>query len=278
MASIDKTYVSKEEYIQARQFWIDTYDKQIKELGGTQYLYSFGNNTYPDSPTPEFLKENTKDIDTFVDDSVLWNTGSVFDMWLAKNCNLDFIQSTLKYQYGEDWIGFKFKEQLDFTDKPILVSIHSKNNDISLDFFRTKGDDLKENEVYFHDKIIFYGSTFILEVIHNAFRTLSGYVKELEVVFDYYGVEIVCKDGKFYHYKDDNVEINLGYIRKEEFILPEIKHSYSLEEAKNYKDDEIFISRHNQAYNIDMYKDFSRDKIKRYLRDLPEYIYEIITE
>jgi hypothetical protein len=87
MAGIDKTYVNREQYIEARKFWCKTYKKQIKELGEPFYLYPFSAIQYgawddelKDCPTlyeditPEVLRVNTKDIDDIGEESPLWNS------------------------------------------------------------------------------------------------------------------------------------------------------------------------------------------------------------
>ncbi len=40
---------------------------------------------------------------------VLWNTPTYFDIWLIRNCPIDFIQDRLRQQYGESYIEIKEK-------------------------------------------------------------------------------------------------------------------------------------------------------------------------
>src|SRR5574343_1225158 len=159
MASIDKTYVTKDEYVLARQFWLDTYEQQVRELGFAQWLYPF--SVYGDTEcTRDFIANNTLDVEEFLDEGVLWNTGSTFDLWLAKNCNLDFIKDRLSVQYGQDWFGFKHAAELDFSEKPCIISIEYSGNmaESMVYLFRDKGEDLSDKEVFIHDDIIVYGT------------------------------------------------------------------------------------------------------------------------
>ena len=105
MAGIDKTFVTKKEYTEVRSFWIKTYKQQKKELGCPIGLYPFCMFTPIKfhKITPKFLLKNDNDLRDFDDDStalVLWNTNVRQDQWLAKNCQLPFIQTRLVEQYG----------------------------------------------------------------------------------------------------------------------------------------------------------------------------------
>ncbi len=108
MASIDKTYIDGKEYKYYRQWWIDNYDKMNKELGYAIYFYTFGifdeNNI-----TPEFLKENTADLDYWSKcyDFAILNTRESEDKWLVKNCNIQSYRNRMLSVYNINWKGFK---------------------------------------------------------------------------------------------------------------------------------------------------------------------------
>jgi hypothetical protein len=243
MSYADKTYVNKEQYIQAREFWIQTRKQQKKELGYEQWLYpfqSFEDIHDTDDITDELLATNI-DIDEFGDvEYTLWNTGTLFDMWLMKNCPLDFIQERLKEQYQENFIGWKFKDQIDFTKKSYLAIISNDKEDFKLYFFRTEGDDLEDGEINFHDKIIFYGTTFLLKVIDDAFKCIKGINRhdtmELVVEFLYYGIKLKYENNEITEVETGE-KVTLGYIINEDevFFKPKFKHSYNSKDIKKIR-------------------------------------------
>lgn len=88
MAAIDKTYVNKEELLEAIE-WAKGIGKVTLENG-----YKF-------SPL-DWIKDyndinNIKDKDEYV----LWNTSIWFDRWLWCNCPLSFVRERLQEQYRE---------------------------------------------------------------------------------------------------------------------------------------------------------------------------------
>jgi hypothetical protein len=118
MASIDKTYIDGKEYPIYRQWWIDNYDKMVKELGEAIWLYTFSifefdyKGRYVEEEvvvTPEFLKNNTKDIDHYVKfyDFAIWNTSEKEDRWLVKNCPIESFRIKMIEVYPRGWSGFK---------------------------------------------------------------------------------------------------------------------------------------------------------------------------
>jgi len=278
MSSIDKTYVNKTEYIQARNFWLETKEQQIKELGFCQWLYTFDVfkvKNAKDVTIDHFQSE--KDIITyFLDDNTeypLWNTSCIFDMWLAKNCKLSFIQNRLKEQYGEDWFVFKYKDEIMFEEKPWIISIE---NSKSLVYFFRKIDD---NIVETIDKVIVYGTTYFIKIFNEAIESLEQIIKnnDLIVTFEFYGLHLKKEKDKFYIISN-NEEIKFPYIYnlRSYFDLPTIKHSYKLSDSKKYKDDEIFLSYDKECCDITQYKNFDRKYLRRYVHFLPEYIREYI--
>lgn len=115
MASIDKTYIDGEDYLNYRNWYIENYDKMVKELGEPIWFYTFSifapKNWEEDYPeiTPEFLKENTQDIKYWKNryDFAIWNTSETKDKWLIKNCEIASFRETMLNTYSYKWKGFK---------------------------------------------------------------------------------------------------------------------------------------------------------------------------
>jgi len=108
MAGIDKTYIDGKEYPIYRQWWIDNYDKMIKELNDYIWLYPFSIFNV-DNITPEYLKKHTEDIDKFRNsyNFPLWNTSETQDIWLIKNCPIQSFRDRMLDVYPPKWKGFK---------------------------------------------------------------------------------------------------------------------------------------------------------------------------
>lgn len=112
MASIDKLYIDGKEYSLYRQWWIDHYELMKKELGMPIWLYTFS-IFWPDAGiidvTPEFLENNTKDIEYYKNayDFPIWNTSERVDMWLIKNCSFISFRERMLDVYPSNWKGFK---------------------------------------------------------------------------------------------------------------------------------------------------------------------------
>ena len=111
MAGIDKTYIDGKEYPLYRQWWIDNYDKMIKELGEAIWLYPFSmfKVEWDFDFTPEFLLSHTDDIEYFKNryDFPIWNTSEATDMWLIKNCSFESFRNRMLSVYPSNWKGFK---------------------------------------------------------------------------------------------------------------------------------------------------------------------------
>ncbi len=114
MAAIDKTYVNKEEFLEAvkwaKEIGTVTLENghRFRPLG---FIRAYNNDL--DNPELNYVEGTTE--------FVLWNTPMWFDRWLWLNCPLDFVKSTLKWQYSEDdlkkfenWTYHNPKDNLDF--------------------------------------------------------------------------------------------------------------------------------------------------------------------
>ncbi|MFA5300182.1 MAG: hypothetical protein WC389_18500 [Lutibacter sp.] len=122
MAGIDKTYIDGKEYPLYRQWWIDNYDKMIKEFGDYIWLYTFTFfDVWPEEVTPEFLKENTGDIEYFKNkyDFPIWNTSEKKDKWLVKNCDIQSFRERMLEVYPYNWKGFKGQKWIPKPNKKV---------------------------------------------------------------------------------------------------------------------------------------------------------------
>ena len=110
MAGIDKTYIDGKDYQLYRQWWIDNYDKMIKELGEAIWLYTFSIfDEWDIDITPEYLENNTKDLIELKNayDIPIWNTTEKVDKWLIKNCDIVSFRERMIDVYDHKWNGFK---------------------------------------------------------------------------------------------------------------------------------------------------------------------------
>ena len=276
MASIDKIYCHKIDYLEFCKFWMNTKEQQLMEMGELLGLHPF----YTEKDFTQFDFKKLKELGNsyFPDDFTnmpLMNNSVIWDLWLKKNCDIDFITQRIDQQYEGSYMIQNAKD-FDFTEYPSVISIQSTNpdKDLLLYFFRTRGDDLKEGEIYSHEKIIFYGTTYLLKIIDNAIKAFNGEMKgsRLTVIVQFYGMIIKFEHGKYYRLIDeDEIEIdNLFDLSLSHF--PEIKHSYSMKESEDYEPEEIFISDEIEAFDITQYKDFNILQFPRYIKLLPDYI------
>lgn len=90
MAALDKTYVNKEQLLEAIE-WAKKVDKATLEDGSTFYPINFICG-YNDIDDPAFWEEERKEY-------ILWNTPIWYDRWLWLNCPLSFVQERLQVQY-----------------------------------------------------------------------------------------------------------------------------------------------------------------------------------
>ena len=93
MAAIDKTYVTKQELLEAID-WAKKVGQVEMENG---YIFRPLNFIYAhnDLDDPHYFDEE-------YDEYVLWNTPIWFDRWLWNNCPLEFVKERLMYQYSEE--------------------------------------------------------------------------------------------------------------------------------------------------------------------------------
>ena len=264
MAIIDKTYVNKTQYLKARQFWLDTYDEQKKIFGSAVWLYNF--SVYDARITKELIENNTKDISEF-HTNVLWNTSTVFDMWLAHNCDLPFIRQRLKEQYGAYW--WVLNKPLDFSQKCWLISFKKGESD----YYGFYGIDKHTIEIA--EKLIVYGSTEFLKIFnHVMYYILWGIGKPRfdTATFELFGNTVDVKDGEFI-WREDGTKTPVNFVGETNcWHIPEIKHSWNLEDASEYNPHFTILCEDEETfYDI---KQFKNDPTLKQLVfvQLPEYL------
>jgi len=278
MAGIDKTYVNKEQYIQAREFWIKTYKKQIRDLGDSLWLYPFTTIKYGDwdeelkdcptlyeEITPEVLKENTKDINDIGNDSPLWNTSTLQDIWLYQNCKLDFVQERLKVQYSDNYFD-KFKD-INYKHKPQLLALKLKGKKLTY-FYKS----LDKENVLSIDSILVYGTTLIFKALDEVQRLITNRYDKPEIideiVIDWYGLTLKFKKDKWFHKKE---EFYIPHMNQEDFKLPKVKYSWKFKDTEKYDLEQIFISTETEIYDLSIFKGVTKENIgnlgKYYLPD-----------
>lgn len=268
MAAIDRTYVTWEEYREITKFFTKKLlKKQKKEIGF---------NTHFNKWTKE----------SFVENEVLaiWNTTTLEDIWIAQNCNLECVHDKLKEQYSENWIGFI--PDLDFNSKGYIFDITSNESFIS------PVKELKRNKLKTYSKLLVCGTTFAHKFLHKAENIIRGesYAyntdEDFNIRFELFGIEFTYNFDKktnkeIYYIPEIENEIDWGYFpnyywQKDPFYKIfteyEIKHTYKLSDIKKYDPEQIIMSHDKDCITLDMYKDFNRSKLKRYISLLPEYI------
>lgn len=99
MAAIDKTYTKSWEEYQSLVAWCK----------GKSFTLNNGDVIRPSKYIYEWSKE---DFDG-KKELPIWNTPTYLDIWLIRNCPLEFIQESLKEQYGGGWSKEAFTEHND---------------------------------------------------------------------------------------------------------------------------------------------------------------------
>lgn len=259
--AVDKFYVNYNEYLKVKKYFTKKVFKQMKsDLG---YVL----------PIPEYNLCDFKNGDL-----TLWSTPIIFDMWLHKNCSLDFIQDQLKEKYDTDWFGFMCKDLIDFKEKGFLISI--KQNDSYIAPFKNV-----ENGIDVYTDLLVYGTTYAFKLLNNVFSLIKQQYVDLEeckgltIEFELFSIHCVCEVSdtvKYYVIKNDiKMEIVFGYLSNEldrHFYQYKIKHSYDKKAYLKYQPEQIIMSHENSAFNVDMYKEFDINSMKRYFFFLPDYI------
>lgn len=100
MAAIDKTYLNtREQYEQVAEWCKDKLVWDNPKIYASEFINEY---TEEDWKWLEEEKKNGKDHSI-----ILWNTPTYFDVWLIRNCPIDFIQDRLKEQYDSEYDEIK---------------------------------------------------------------------------------------------------------------------------------------------------------------------------
>lgn len=219
MAAIDKTYVNREQWDRAMIFLEETRIKQIADLGSSIEPYY---TEYPDGQS----------------EVALWNTSKIQDIWLKRNCQLDFVQERLKVQYGTDAKLDWWAEKCIF-DIPGLYFVEIKTHKDCVYFFDT---DLGSDTISIYDEtddILVYGTTRILELIDSAIERFAWDTGNFdgEMTLLYYGCELKFKDGSW---TSDGEVVKPWPIMMSEPVLPRIRINPPLSDVR--KPQTVYIS------------------------------------
>lgn len=282
MAIADKTYISKEQYILLKKWWLKTRKKQVRELGDEIYMYPFQHLSEGNVIGGEYVtdfeydpSESDLDIENFGDGAqCLWNTSTKTNLWLAKNCPFDFIQEQLKEKLTTDfYVKISDKNQclslidkLDFS-KPDSI-LYIKNKEVELFFFSLPD---KNGEVSYYDKMIAYGTPNVFKVIDEAKKGLRKYSKKYEIGFMYCGIEFILKNGRLR--TDGQKNIQIPFFNSEALNTPKIKYSFRQKDAEKFENSQIILSEDNEIVTLDMY---SEPDLERYIFTLPNYLKKLI--
>ena len=275
MAAIDKTYVNKREYKEVLEFLSsDVYEKMKNEIGFTVKPYKH--------LMKDFGKDGEKELP-------LWNTPTLFDMWLAKNCKLEFIQNRLHEQYSDTWIGW---EDLDFSKKGFLIKAKYKDSSI----FPWK--QINDNEMEVFEDLLVYGTTYVDKFIYTVYAIIRGESYNIEigdsfpliVEFDLFGLHVKAVSTIFEtkYYVVDDVELPMDSDREIDyayfpdaysrdpfayvFQMLTIKRSIKKSDFLKFEPEQIILSQEDECYSVDAYENFDPKKYKRYFHELPKYI------
>lgn len=278
MAGIDKTYVNFDEYKKIRQFWIDTYDEQCRIFGSPVWLYPFeaisGNSDEVFEKVR--LNQTNEDLAAYTEskDFPVWNTSTMFDIWLIKNCNIEVVQSRMAQVHGKDW--WVWHTNFDFTSPNILLEFQYLPTESIAYFYRNTDE---KNTIETIDNILVYGTTDFFKHYDNILNIIFGVrtLPHYNVKYEIWGNYIEYNDGVF-KLMDTGQEIDaLFNFNKIGWHLPTMKHSYRLKDAKKYKKDEIMLSTETFFYDIAQFIKHDEISVKGFcMRQLPEYINNLI--
>ena len=101
MAVIDKTYLSRWEDYEKLREWCK--DREVKFHGfipGEEPIYA-------SDFLSDYTREEFEEIIKNHGEAVIWNTPIYFDVFLIRNCPIEFIQDRLKEQYKKDYEDIK---------------------------------------------------------------------------------------------------------------------------------------------------------------------------
>lgn len=113
MAGIDKTYIHN--YSQYKEVYDWCKDKEVTLKNGVtfkplNFLYKITEEEFNNNKK-EWIERNLKFLSKKELENnyefPIWNTPLYFDIWLIRNCPINFIQDRLKQQYKEEYDQIK---------------------------------------------------------------------------------------------------------------------------------------------------------------------------
>jgi hypothetical protein len=290
MASADKTYINKEEYILVKQWWLKTRKKQKRELGSEIWMYPFQwltHETYEngfDKPTVHYNfdpSESDLDIQNVGEDSTLWNTSTKTNFWIAKNCPFDFIQKQIKEKLSEEWyqeIPDELKplsliDKMTFNSPDYVIQITGKDSYL---YFWEDCDEEYEKII---DRFLVYGTTFLYKIIHDFKNNqFSGKKFPYKVIFQYCGLNFEFNKGRMFYLSDKGKkkEVHIPFFRFENLKFPKFIHSWDIKDYSKWDKNKIILSFDDKVYDMSCYREESSKR--RLLMELPDYIREQLKE
>ena len=118
MAYIDKTYVETWDKYQQLKNWCISVGTTVDD---------YGNKIIPINFLNEWEEKDFQHVsETPFDGLSVWNTPEYFDVWLIRNCPLDFIQNRLKEQYGVSWSKTSFTNRQEESQYQLIKEHRAK--------------------------------------------------------------------------------------------------------------------------------------------------------
>ena len=196
-----------------------------------------------------------------------WDTSLIQDVWLTKNCDLDFIQDKLKEKYSTNPLFFsQLSRYCDFSINGISIEkILSADKNVCIDFW----NDSENGQIILdeQDEICVYGTTYFFKVLNNVKNYLKGEgnVFQGNIWVNYYGMMLfVDEDNRFNHVGGRFNRIGLDG----EFKLPKIHYSFDLNDLERFPKEFVFVSTDYEIFAL-----FNTKNTKEMIKSsLPNYL------
>ncbi len=236
MASIDKTYVNAKQWLEAKQFLQENHEQIMRELGSTINLYY----SEPPEQDTEF---------------VLWNTSEITDVWLWKNCPLEFIKQRLQQQYDTEWLEL-FATNMTFEDGNCAYLVELNE----LQFISSTDED--EVSIFDStDTIVVYGDSSFLEDIEVYVNLIQdGFITHKPTRNPYYliylcGMTISYHDGSFYNETNKKIDSIPNGIKVN---LPSIKYTFNSADAVGVVPTNLIFSNNGEYSSLADFKNYEK--------------------
>lgn len=114
MAGIDKTWFRTWDQYKEVHDWAESVGRVTDEYGNTfrplDFMYDWTVESYHKAYIEQIKyfkkKSDVSDPEKYIE-FILWNTPTYFDVWLIRNCPIDFIQDRLREQYEGEYDDIK---------------------------------------------------------------------------------------------------------------------------------------------------------------------------